>query len=79
MKTRIQMVADLADALQEALIFAFEEGDPVWAEDTILKCVKALREAGHGVPLSITEALNEITHRRNGADPGRERTTEANG
>jgi hypothetical protein len=43
MKTRIQMVADLAEALQEALIFAFEEGDPVWAEETILKCVKALQ------------------------------------
>jgi hypothetical protein len=43
MKTRIQMVADLASALQEALIFAFEEGDPVWAEETILKCVKALQ------------------------------------
>ena len=60
MKTRIQMVADLASALQEALIFAFEEGDPVWAEDTILKCVKALKESGHGIPMSITEALNEI-------------------
>jgi len=71
MKTRIQMVADLAEALQEALIFAFDEGDPVWAEDTILKCVTALREAGHGVPLSITEALNEINDRRNGAGAGR--------
>jgi hypothetical protein len=71
MKTRIQMVADLADALQEALIFAFDEGDPVWAEDTILKCVKALKDSGHGVPLSITEALNEINDRRNGADAGR--------
>ena len=71
MKTRVQMVADLASALQEALIFAFDEGDPVWAEDTILKCVNALREAGHGVPLSITEALNEIIDRRNGADPSR--------
>jgi hypothetical protein len=69
MKTR--MVADLADALQEALIFAFDEGDPVWAEDTILKCVKALKDSGHGVPLSITEALNEINDRRNGADAGR--------
>ena len=71
MKTRVQMVADLASALQEALIFAFDEGDPVWAEDTILKCVNALQEAGHGVPLSITEALNEIINRRNGADASR--------
>jgi hypothetical protein len=71
MKTRIQMVSDLASALQEALIFAFEDGDPVWAEETILKCVKALQEAGHGVPLSITEALNEINDRRDGASAGR--------
>ena len=71
MKTRIQMVADLASALQEALIFAFEDGDPVWAEEMILKCVKALQEAGHGVPLSITEALNEINDRRDGASAGR--------
>jgi len=71
MKTRIQMVADLASALQEALIFAFEDGDPVWAEETILKCVTALQEAGHGVPLSITEALNEINDRRDGASAGR--------
>ena len=71
MNTRIQMVADLASALQEALIFAFEDGDPVWAEETILKCVKALQEAGHGVPLSITEALNEINDRRDGASAGR--------
>ena len=71
MKTRNQMVADLASALQEALIFAFEDGDPVWAEETILKCVKALQEAGHGVPLSITEALNEINDRRDGASAGR--------
>ena len=71
MKTRIQMVADLASALQEALIFAFEDGDPVWAEETILKCIKALQEAGHGVPLSITEALNEINDRRDGASAGR--------
>ena len=71
MKTRIQMVADLASALQEALIFAFEDGDPVWAEETILKCVKALQEAGHGVPLLITGAINEINDRRDGASAGR--------
>ena len=71
MTSRIQMVADLAEALQEALIFAFEEGDPVWAEDTILKCAKALKDSGHGIPMSITEALNEIINRRNGADPSR--------
>ena len=71
MKTRIQMVADLASALQEALIFALEDGDPVWAVETILKCVKALQEAVHGVPLSITEALNEINDRRDGASAGR--------
>lgn len=69
MKARV--IADLADALQEALIFAFEDGDPVWAEDTILKCVKALKESGHGIPMSITEALNEINDRRNGASAGR--------
>ena len=69
MKARV--IADLADALQEALIFAFEDGDPVWAEDTILKCVKALKESGHGIPMSITEALNEINDRRDGASAGR--------
>jgi hypothetical protein len=69
MKTRV--IADLADALQEALIFAFEDGDPVWAEDTILKCVKALKDSGHGIPMSITEALNEINDRRDGASAGR--------
>jgi hypothetical protein len=30
-----------------------------------------LQEAGHGVPLSITEALNEINDRRDGASAGR--------
>lgn len=69
MKARV--IADLADALQEALIFAFEDGDPVWAEDTILKCVKALKDSGHGIPMSITEALNEINDRRDGASAGR--------
>jgi len=71
MTSRIRLIAELADALQEALIFAFEEGDPVWAEDTILKCAKALKDSGHGIPMSITEALNEINDRRNGASASR--------